>query len=66
MSKEKNSSFVAIVKNLTKSQSSKLQSEMIKAKNRYAPNSRATMASTNKQNGLFSILQKGQKLLGGD
>ena len=66
MKKEKNSSFVAIVNNLTPSQSARLEGEIIKAKNKIAPNARATLASTNKPGGLKTILEKGQKQLGGD
>ncbi len=64
-SKKKNYSVVTVVSNLTETQASNLVSEFSKAKNKVAPNARATGGMTTKEK-VGQLLQNGRKLITGE
>lgn len=64
MAGEKNYSVVSVTAGLTQKQASELVSEISKAKNKVAPNSRSTAALTTREN-IGSLLQKGIKQITG-
>ncbi len=64
MAGKKNQAVVAVISDLTNNQAAQITKDILKAKQKYAPNARGTAAS-----GLFSdigkLLQKGNKRIGG-
>lgn len=65
MAGKKDKAVVAVISGLTSNQSAQITKEIMRAKEKYAPQSRGTVAS-----GLLSsvgaLLQKGQKRIGGE
>lgn len=64
-SRKKDYSVVTVVSGLTETQASKLVSEFSKAKNKVAPNARATGGMTTKEK-IGQLLQNGRKLITGE
>ena len=64
MAGKRNKSVVAVISNLTDSQAARISADFIKIKQKNAPNGRGTIAS-GFTNSVGSLLQKGQKRIGG-
>lgn len=60
----KDRAVVAVISGLTSNQSAQISKEIMRAKERYAPPSRGTIA-TGTRNGVGALLQRGHKQIGG-
>lgn len=63
MVEKKDYSLVAVISNLTQKQAANISAEMMKAKNKYAPGGRGTIATGEKGN-VKKLLQRGCKKIG--
>ena len=64
MAGRKDKAIVAVISNLTSSQSAQLSKEIMRAKEKYAPLSRGTIAS-GAINSVGALLHRGHKRIGG-
>lgn len=60
----KDRAVVAVISGLTSNQSAQISKEIMRAKERFAPLSRGTIA-TGTRNGVGTLLQRGHKQIGG-
>ena len=64
MAGKKDKAIVAVISGLTSNQSAQITKEIMRAKEKYAPLSRGTVAS-GALSSVGALLQKGQKRIGG-
>ena len=64
MAGKRNSALVAVITDLTSSQAAQMSKEIMRAKAKYAPHGRGTIASGLKSS-VSSLIQSGQKKIGG-
>ena len=64
MAGKKNQAVVAVISGLTNNQAAQITKDIIKSKQRYAPQARGT-ASSGLLSNVGSLLQKGNKRIGG-
>ncbi|NLV50448.1 MAG: hypothetical protein GXY20_07130 [Clostridiales bacterium] len=64
MAGKKDWAVVAVISDLTSNQSAQISKEIMRAKAKYAPLGRGTTA-IGMRNSVGSLLQKGQKMIGG-
>lgn len=64
MAGKKNQAVVAVISGLTNNQAAQITKDIIKSKQRYAPQARGT-ASSGLISNVGSLLQKGNKRIGG-
>ncbi len=64
MAGKKNQAVVAVISGLTNNQAAQITKDIIKAKQKYAPQARGT-ASMGLMSSVGSLLQKGTKRIGG-
>ena len=64
MAGKKDRAVVAVISDLTSSQAAQVSREIMRAKDKYAPSGRGIISSGMK-NSVGSLLQRGQKRIGG-
>lgn len=64
MAGKKDNAVVAVISDLTQTQAAQMSKEIMKAKAKYAPHGRGTIASGLKTN-VGSLIQSGRKRIGG-
>lgn len=64
MAGKKDRSVVAVISGLTSRQASQMSREIMRAKDKFAPNGRGTIATGVREN-VGKLLQKGTKRIGG-
>lgn len=64
MAGKKDNALVAVISDLTQTQAAQMSKEIMKAKAKYAPHGRGTIA-TGLKNNVGSLIQSGRKRIGG-